>query len=216
MSTINTFRNKIKDNFTTVPNTIVNNSDLSWKAKGIFLYLASKSDVWQFYMTEIQNNATDGKTALQSGIKELEDTGYLVREKRHSDSGEFEGYNWILKENTDEHVNRQTENPSDGKPNRRETASHSNTKDTNTKNTNNNIPTLSEVQDYFADNGYSREAAKTMYNYYEASIEDEPNKQFWRDSRGNKVRSWKMKARSVWFKDENKRQKSSGISYGVI
>jgi hypothetical protein len=44
-----------------------------------------------------------------------------------------------------------------------------------------------------------------MYNYYQASVKSS-NQRYWRDSRGNLVRSWRQKAQSVWFKPENKKK----------
>jgi len=64
-------------------------------------------------------------------------------------------------------------------------------------------PDLDEVISYFTENGYSKQSAKKFYNYYEASIEG-TQKRYWRDSKGNTVKSWKQKAQAVWFKEENK------------
>lgn len=135
---MNSFRNEIKSNFTAIPNSICNDNRLTWKAKGILLYLASKSDDWKFYMDEIKKNATDGKTALQSGIKELEQFGYLIRERSFDEYNKINGYNWILQIpfNKDCH---QTENPTDGKPTRKETPSHNKKEITNTKLTNKEV-----------------------------------------------------------------------------
>jgi len=130
---MNTFKNNIKGNFTTIPNNLVNDESLSWKAKGIFLYLASKPNDWQFYMSEIANNATDGRTALQSGIKELEDGGYLTRKRLHGDDGSIERWEWVL---TTKQITHQTENPPDGKPTCKETLSYSNSDNTNKEGTN--------------------------------------------------------------------------------
>lgn len=65
------------------------------------------------------------------------------------------------------------------------------------------IPTIDEVVTYFLDNGYSRESAEKMYNFYQASISSNRQK-YWKDSRGNPVKNWKQKAQAVWFKPENK------------
>ena len=64
------------------------------------------------------------------------------------------------------------------------------------------IPTMDEVISYFLDNGYSKESAIKMYNFYDASISSSRQK-YWKDSRGNPVKNWKQKAQSVWFKSEN-------------
>lgn len=63
-------------------------------------------------------------------------------------------------------------------------------------------PELEDVIQYFAENGYTKKSAEKFYNYYEASIEG-TQKKYWRDSKGNMVKSWKQKAQAVWFKPEN-------------
>lgn len=66
------------------------------------------------------------------------------------------------------------------------------------------IPTLEEVKDYFNEKGYSLDVAERAYNMYNASLEDNPKRKYWRDSRDNVIKNWKLKMQSVWFKDENK------------
>ena len=73
------------------------------------------------------------------------------------------------------------------------------------------IPTLEEVVSYFTSNGYTVEAANKMYDFYQASISSNRQK-YWKDSRGNAVKSWKQKAQSVWFKPEHKDQGADGWS----
>lgn len=59
------------------------------------------------------------------------------------------------------------------------------------------IPPLEiDVITYFKEKGYSEISAKKAFNYYQ-----EGN---WSDSRGNKIKNWKQKMISVWFKEENK------------
>jgi hypothetical protein len=63
-------------------------------------------------------------------------------------------------------------------------------------------PTLDSVEQYFIDNGYTKESAKKAFDYYNASLTGGNRK--WTDSKGNVVKNWKQKMRSVWFKEENK------------
>jgi phage replication O-like protein O len=67
------------------------------------------------------------------------------------------------------------------------------------------IPSLEDVIDYFNRNGYTTDSARKMYDYYQASVKGSRQK-YWKDSRGNLVRSWRQKAQSVWFKPENKKK----------
>ena len=64
-------------------------------------------------------------------------------------------------------------------------------------------PTLLDVQNYFKENGYTLESATKAFNYYDTAQ--------WKDSKGNKVKSWKQKMQGVWFKDENKIKVDNGI-----
>jgi len=57
-------------------------------------------------------------------------------------------------------------------------------------------PTQTEVENYFIENGYSKESGTKAFSYYD--IAD------WKDSQGKQVRNWKQKMQSVWFKPENK------------
>lgn len=60
-------------------------------------------------------------------------------------------------------------------------------------------PPKEEVQQYFYDNGYTKEYGLTAWNFYDAGD--------WKDSNGKQVLAWKQKMR-FWFKDEHKIQKT--------
>ncbi len=55
-----------------------------------------------------------------------------------------------------------------------------------------------EIEDYFVLNGYSKELANKFYLHYQPD---------WTDSNGKKVKDWKKKAQTIWFKEENKQVK---------
>lgn len=97
---------KTNKNYTNVSNVLTRDKRLSWKARGIFLYMWSQADNWQFYVKEIATHATDGERSLTSGLKELEKYGYLVRKHRIAKHGGFDGMDWILTDDpeiSDEH-----------------------------------------------------------------------------------------------------------------
>lgn len=101
-------------NYTNTDNQLVRDANLSWKARGIFNYLWSQANEWQFYVSEVaKHSKKDGEDALQSGLRELEELGYLKRVNRQTKSGKFDGLEWILDDTAS--FNRQTEKPSDGK-----------------------------------------------------------------------------------------------------
>jgi hypothetical protein len=75
---------KQKVPFTQVPNRLINHPDISWKAKGVYSYILSKPDGWDFSAKRICKDASDGYKGTISAIKELEDHGFIYREK-HGD-----------------------------------------------------------------------------------------------------------------------------------
>ena len=83
--------------FTTVDNTVLNDTELSWKAKGLFVYLWSQADEWEFYETEVVKHSTDGIRSMRAGLHELEEKGYLSR-KRERVGNRLKGSIWLLSE----------------------------------------------------------------------------------------------------------------------
>jgi DNA-binding transcriptional regulator GbsR (MarR family) len=64
-----------------VANTIINNENLSFNAKGVYLYILSKPDSWDFSHERIAKSSTTSRHAVRSAIQELEDRGLLKRKK---------------------------------------------------------------------------------------------------------------------------------------
>lgn len=82
--------------FTITNNQLIRDDRLSWKARGIFTYLWSMSDGWDFRVNEVSRHAKDGRDSLRAGLKELEEYGYLKRHYKQSNGGKLDGYEWIL------------------------------------------------------------------------------------------------------------------------
>jgi hypothetical protein len=84
--------------FAQVHKYLINDKSISFKAKGIMLYLLSKPDDWQVYETDIRNHATDGQTSVSSGIEELMEAKYLERSRIRNEKGHFKGYEYKVYE----------------------------------------------------------------------------------------------------------------------
>ncbi len=67
------------NNFVTMDKTFLEDTRLSFKAKGILAYLLSKPDNWKVIVGNLVNSSTDGKKAIYSGLKELKDCGYYKK-----------------------------------------------------------------------------------------------------------------------------------------
>lgn len=96
MSHKNTFYNQLHSDFTQVPNYVLQDPRLDWRAKGVLAYLCSRPSWWKFYLTEIETNAKDGIKSLKSALRQLEDTGYLIRKPIRDGHGIFRGLEWII------------------------------------------------------------------------------------------------------------------------
>lgn len=65
--------------FVQVDKTATEDSRLSWKSRGLLAYLLSKPDTWKFHLETIADDGPDGIASVRSGIKELEELGYINR-----------------------------------------------------------------------------------------------------------------------------------------
>jgi hypothetical protein len=92
---MNKLNNKIKDNFTIIPNEIIRNKSLSDRARFIFCYMASMPDDWKFYQGVMAKELGYTKDTLRKYIEELLETGYLNREQRR-EVGKFDSYDYTL------------------------------------------------------------------------------------------------------------------------
>ena len=63
---------------------------MSFKAKGLLAYLLSKPDNWTANISHLSKVGPDGNTAIETGLKELEDNYYLHRIKERNKKGQFE------------------------------------------------------------------------------------------------------------------------------
>lgn len=62
-----------------IPNQILQSKNLSLKAKGLWVYLNSKPDGWNFSAERIAAEQNDGRESVKSALRELETAGLLER-----------------------------------------------------------------------------------------------------------------------------------------
>ena len=96
------FRIKRKDRgFTQVDNKILENPNLSWKAKGLLTYFLSRPDNWRVRLADLEKRSTDGVTAIRSALAELERANYAKLELARAENGTLEGSFWSIYEEPD-------------------------------------------------------------------------------------------------------------------
>jgi hypothetical protein len=93
------FINNTQQGFTIVINKIINYELLSLKAKGLYLFIASKPSGWNFSIPGIASQNKESKDAIRTGLKELEIYGLLVRTLLKSEGGKFGGYRYTVTTN---------------------------------------------------------------------------------------------------------------------
>lgn len=68
-------------NFTQVPNQIINDKNVSLKAKGLYLYFISKPDNWYFSLAGMASQLLESEKTILSIIDELCKFGYMTKIK---------------------------------------------------------------------------------------------------------------------------------------
>ena len=86
-----------KDNYTIISNSVLKNKNLSLKAKGLYAYMWSLPDDWDYSVTGLVTLLKEGKDAINEALKELEREGYLVRTILRK-GGKFSDMDYILHE----------------------------------------------------------------------------------------------------------------------
>lgn len=75
--------------FTQVANSVLNDKNLSLRAKGLFAYIYGKPYGWEFSSLRMAQESIEGRDAIRTAIKELEDAGYLTIKKLNTGKNQF-------------------------------------------------------------------------------------------------------------------------------
>lgn len=90
-------RKEKKERFTIIDNTVFYDYGLSYKAKGLLCQMLSLPDGWQFSIEGLTKLSNDGKSAVTSALKELQEKGYFYR-KQLKNEGKFTGVEYVVSE----------------------------------------------------------------------------------------------------------------------
>ena len=83
----------LSNGYTVSSNTYIDDEDLSFKAKGILLFILSKPNGWSFSAERIAKSNKDGIEAVKSGLVELEKRSYLRRVPA-KENGRIKGFDY--------------------------------------------------------------------------------------------------------------------------
>lgn len=74
-------------NYTVISNNIFKNTQLSLKAKGLLSQMLSLPDDWDYTVAGLAKLSRDGRDSISSALKELENHGYLTRNRIRNAQG---------------------------------------------------------------------------------------------------------------------------------
>jgi hypothetical protein len=86
------------DRFTIISNDWLRDPRLSWKAKGLLAYIASHAKDYRLTTEQIMSEGKEARDAVRSGLRELEEAGYLRRVDVRDERGRLVGTDHELTE----------------------------------------------------------------------------------------------------------------------
>lgn len=115
--------------FAQIPNAWLRDSRLSWKARGLLVYLMSHAENWSTTIGQLVDAAPDGRASVMAGLNELRDATYLIVDHSRGEKGRFE-VDYLIVEPVD---GVRKSNPVTGSENRHLTGSENRHPNKNTK-----------------------------------------------------------------------------------
>lgn len=89
-------------NYTVLSNYHFKEKNMSLKAKGLLSLMLSLPDTWNYTIAGLVSLSKDGKDSVMSALSELEKFGYLIREQKVNDKGQFSGVEYNIYESPQE------------------------------------------------------------------------------------------------------------------
>lgn len=208
-------RNPKQGKFTVLDNYALRDNSLSLKARGLLAAMLSFPDNWEFSENGLcAVFKKDGQASIRSGLKELEERGYLTKTRTRDKSGRVSSVEWTVYDYP------RLENPSVVNPNL-ENRPQLNTKESNTdsiKDVSSNPPvsprggtntpekrqkrfvppTVEEVRTYCLERQNAIDAQRFV-DYYTANG--------WAQGRGKPIKDWRAAVRTWEARDQDKTRK---------
>lgn len=80
----------ITNRYGVIPNLLLNNDNITLKAKGLYAYIQSKPDSWDFSLEKIASQCKEGVDSIRNAVRELEEAGYLIRKNYQNELGQWD------------------------------------------------------------------------------------------------------------------------------
>ena len=98
------FRVSKNRDFTVIANSVFKDRRLSAKAKGILVEMLSLPENWDYTLKGLTTLFSDGIDSIRQGIKELEENGYIVPERKRDARGRLGGMEYVIYETPEKGV----------------------------------------------------------------------------------------------------------------
>lgn len=85
-----------EDNFTLISNRLARDPEIPIEAKGIYLFMRSHRDGWRMTLERIGEALGISKNRASKYLRVLIESGYIIREQGHDDSGHFGNVEYII------------------------------------------------------------------------------------------------------------------------
>lgn len=93
---MNTLRNELQLNYTSIPNELINTGSIHPMARFLFIVMASKPDDWTFYHSAIQKELGVTRPTFTKYMDQLLKSGWVSRERKRQEGAKFDSYEYRL------------------------------------------------------------------------------------------------------------------------
>lgn len=158
-------KKELKNNFTIVNNSILRDMNLDIKSRGLLITMLSLPSEWDFSINGLNQILPDGRTTITSGLKKLEELGYLIRTTIRDDKGKILDVDYTLYDEP-----QKATNCNDNKTNSENT--NEDNVNNSVKNNNTNVKQIEEKDGDFNTNDIHYDDTKNLNVADNISIED--------------------------------------------
>lgn len=85
----------VRRGYESIPRDVLQDERLSYRARGVLACLLSRPDGWRTSAEQLARQGKEGREAIRTALRELEDVGYLGRQRVQTEFGQW-GWVWIV------------------------------------------------------------------------------------------------------------------------
>ena len=97
-------RNKIRENFSQIPNSLILDSNIKYQARFLFVWMASKPDDWDFFMGNIVKELGITEETIRKYMKELIEWGWIEKGEQTFKNGRLGAVEYTLNDIPDQEL----------------------------------------------------------------------------------------------------------------